>query len=602
MAPLFETFGRAAIVLGLALLVMPLLRRQSASARRLVLSVAFGFVLVGPFLPAWHVNAPLYHELVGRVVVEPTAGGLAGKTLPGGSPALARSTDWLALVWSVGALVVVARLAIGLVVARRLVRRAVAAPLWDSVIARAERETGRRIDVRASGEIEAPAVAGLVSPVVIVPASSASWTEERKRSVLLHELAHVAAHDLGVQVLATLACSLHWFNPLAWLASRRLRLERELAADEAVLRSGVRASTYAADLLAIAGSSAIGTVAIGAKPLPTRINAILAERRPAILGRAGAAVVVIGTAAVATGVACTTTSESTHATTAKNPVGPPRAVHGELEAMVEGELARAVDEWRATGGTILVMSPKGEVLAEAGGHSDRLYVTGSTIKPFLLAAALDEGLVTESDVFDCSRGERGGRILHDASPLGRTPLPEVVARSSNVGFAQIFDRLGGARTDHVLRRFHFTTPPELARAPAGDWKGAVTAIGATMTATPRQMTRAYAALANGGDGIVKETTAKRVTALLEGVVSSEHGTGRNAHVESARVAGKTGTSEWTDDDGSRTTYASFVGYFPAEQPRYVIFVGVESPSRDEAWGGNVAAPVFARIAARALQQ
>jgi len=177
-----------------------------------------------------------------------------------------------------------------------------------------------------------------------------------------------------------------------------------------------------------------------------------------------------------------------------------------------------------------------------------------------------------------------------------------VARSSNVGFAQVYDRLGGARVDRALRRFEFAAPPQLASAPPGERDGAVTANGIGNTTTPRTVARAYAVLADGGDGIVKATTAARVTALLEGVVYSQHGTGKKAQVAGVRVAGKTGTSEWTASDGSKVTYATFVGYVPAQRPAYVVFVGVESPSGDEGVGGNVAAPVFSRIAGRLLSR
>lgn len=607
----YGSFVRVAVVLGLALLAMPLLKGRSASVRRLVLSVALASVLVVPFAPAWHVDAPAYRELLGRVVAEPVVAAAGVEVAAETSTVPLPSIDWLAVVWAIGAFVAGARFVRGLVLARRLVRQASEAPaVWGPAIADAERSTGLRAVVRVSSEIEAPAVTGVVSPVVLVPASSASWTDERKRSVLLHELAHVAAHDLGVQVLAMIACSLHWFDPLAWLAARRLRIERELAADEAVLRWGVRASTYAADLLAIAGAAPAGMVAIGEKPLASRIVAILAERRPAVLGRKGASALVVGTTAVALGVACTTAPSGT---TIEQPAtgasrsealptngGASPQVDRELQAVAEHELALAVEEWKASGGAILVMSPKGDVLAAAGGAADRPYVTGSTIKPIVLAAAIDEGVVSESDVFDCSNGERGGKVMRDAAPLGRIALPEVLARSSNIGFAKIFDRLGGARLDRALRRFQLPTPPELASAPAGDWNGALTAIGATMSATPRQVTRAYAALANGGDGLVQPSTAARVTTLLEGVVASEHGTGKKARVAGARVAGKTGSSEWTAADGTTKTYASFVGYVPADRPRYVVFVGVESPSGEDAWGPNVAAPVFARVATHVL--
>jgi cell division protein FtsI (penicillin-binding protein 3) len=307
-------------------------------------------------------------------------------------------------------------------------------------------------------------------------------------------------------------------------------------------------------------------------------------------------------ATTALGAGCGTTSERPSQESAVTPSREgtaAQAVVRELQATAERELERALAESKASGGTILVMSPKGEVVAEAGGHADEPYVAGSTMKPLLLAAAIDAAVVSEGDTFDCSHGERNGRLLRDATPLGRARLPDLVSRSSNVGFAQIFDRLGGARSSAALERFHFAVPPALAAAPPGDWDATMTAIGVTMTATPRLVARAYAALANGGEGIVKPGTASRVSSLLEGVVASEHGTGRKAAVAGVRVAGKTGTSAWTSPDGTPRSYASFVGYLPADHPRYVVFVGVESPRAGDS-GGEVAAPVFSRVAARAL--
>jgi beta-lactamase regulating signal transducer with metallopeptidase domain len=612
----YDSVARAALVLGFALLAMPLLTGRSAVARRLVLTVAFAAVLVLPFVPVWHVKAPVVHDVVARLVAEPAVAAVNANAnaygMAGSSPSsVVRSIDWLAIAWSIGALLVAARFVLGLVFARRLVGRAAPSPVaWDSAIAIAEKTTGLRAEVKVSSEVEAPAVTGIFSPVVIVPTSSKTWSDERKLAVLLHELAHVAAYDLVVQVLASIVCSLHWFNPLAWLAARRLRLERELAADEAVLRAGMRASTYAGDLLAIAGAAPAGTIAIGEKPLPKRIAAIVAARRPVMLGTKGAAALVFGMGVVAMGAACSTTATAPESPAAQAASAPGAApAHGDdldhdhdhdLQLVAERELARAVSEWKAAGGTILVMSPQGRVLADAGGHSDRTYVTGSTMKSILLAAAIDEGVVSETDVFDCTNGDRNGKVLRDASPLGRVLLPELVDTSSNVGFAQIFDRLGGARYDRVLRRFHFATPPQLATTPSGDWAGAMLGIGGTMSATPRQVSRAYAALANGGDGIVEASTAARVTRLLEGVVASERGTGKKARVAGIRVAGKTGTSEWTEPSGTQMTYASFVGYLPAEQPRYVVFVGIESAARENAWGGEAAAPVFARVATQAI--
>ena len=595
MTSYLDSFVRISLVLGFALLAMPLLRGRSAAARRLVLSLAFAAVLVLPLVPRWHVDAPAYHTLVGRVVVEPLAA-LGVQPSSATAVTLASSVDWIAIAWSFGALAMALRFVVGIVLARRLARRADAPVGWAAATARAEQLTRRRAVVRVSTAVDAPAVTGIIAPIVLVPRSSLEWTEERKLAVLLHELAHVAAHDLVVQLLVATACSLHWFNPLAWIAARRLRLERELAADETVLATaGMRPSSYAADLLAVAGTAPLGAIGVGAEPIAKRIEAIVALRRPTRLGTKTAAALALGSGFVALGVACTPGTTAT-TTTASAPV---IATDRGLQAIAERELAATVATWKARGGTILVLSPHGDVLAEAGGQADLPYVAGSTMKSFLLATALDEGVVNESDVFDCSNGARGGKVMSDASSLGNATTAEMFAASSNIGFAQLFDRVGGARYDRALHGFHFATPASLARAKAGDWDGSLLAIGATLSTTPRQVARGYAALADGGDGIVTARTAGRTTTLLENVVASEHGTGKSARVAGVRVAGKTGTSSWTAADGSDETYASFVGYVPAEAPRYVIFVGVESPAKDGS-GGEVAAPVFARIATAAL--
>lgn len=94
-----------------------------------------------------------------------------------------------------------------------------------------------------------PMTYGIWRPMILLPQASLQWPPQRLQMVLLHELAHVKRRDCLWQLLAHLVTSLHWFNPLAWLAASRLRNHRELACDDAVLNSGVRASDYAQTLL-----------------------------------------------------------------------------------------------------------------------------------------------------------------------------------------------------------------------------------------------------------------------------------------------------------------------------------------------------------------
>ncbi|MHC4718790.1 MAG: M56 family metallopeptidase, partial [Planctomycetota bacterium] len=143
--------------------------------------------------------------------------------------------------------------------------------------------------------------------MIVLPAHVDEWPEQRKRLVLLHELGHVKRCDCLWQLIAQLARTLHWFNPLVWLAGRRLRIERERAADDLVLTAGAKASDYAGLLLDIVRSlrpPALGTLAAVAmarkSSFESRLLAILdATRRRRGPGRmAGAAAVAVGLCAL----------------------------------------------------------------------------------------------------------------------------------------------------------------------------------------------------------------------------------------------------------------------------------------------------------------
>jgi len=651
---------RVAVLLALALSAMPLLRRASSATRRLVLAASLGGVVALPLLsaavPSWHVQAPdAVASLRAAVIPEPLVTATRGATVStsgqsAATPVLrgeaARSVDLtavLACLWAAGAALVLARLLVGLAKTRAIVRRAMPARDWSLASAHAWRTTGQRADVRMTGELDAPAAAGMLTPVVLVPEASA---DERRYAVLLHELAHVRQRDCLAQVVAQLACAVHWFNPLVWLAARRLRVERELAADDAVVAAGARASSYAEDLLAIASAGAgAGEVPSGAlgmaerSLIATRVRAIVAARRgrrpPTPLGTA---LLVSSVGAGVLAVACATpetmkaprVAPSITAAAAPAPSSVGSTIDPRIQAIAEEELDREMNATKAAAGTVLVLDPAtGEILANAGRDHGAAadvavrsaYVTGSTLKAFTLAAALEENVVSPGDRFDCEQGTwtSHGVTLHDSAPHGVLTVPELLAVSSNVGFAKIFDRLGGDRLGRWLRAFHFGTAPAIDGATAG-WipsaDDAMLAIGESLKASPLQVAAAYGAFANGGyyvaptltrrtgapprEQILRPQTASSVVTMLEGVVSSDKATGTAARVEGQRVAGKTGTASWTMPDGSERVYASFVGFVPAQAPRFVILVGLEQPQSEEPYGGTTAAPVFSRVATRAL--
>ena len=194
-------------------------------------------------------------------------------------------------MWALGALLVLARLALG---------------LWR--VARQTRNSRAIGGVLYSERLMTPMTWGLLHPVVALPVYALEWSEEQRDMVLRHEQAHIARHDWLWQMLAQLACAMFWFHPLMWLAFAELRREGEDAADDLVLASGASAPNYAGQLLAVArritGTQLVGMVAMVRRPaLDHRISRILDathSRTPAGLQ----ARVAIATAALALTLAC----------------------------------------------------------------------------------------------------------------------------------------------------------------------------------------------------------------------------------------------------------------------------------------------------------
>ncbi len=170
------------------------------------------------------------------------------------------STLWtcIGIAWGIGMLVVLLPLLAGLVGIWRIARRG--QRITDgSLAALADELVGqlgikRRVTLLRT-EAEMPLTWGIIRPQVLIPADAENWSTDQQRSVLLHELAHVQRWDWLTQLIAHISCAIYWFNPLVWVADRRLRLERERACDDHVLTSGCRATDYASHLLEIARTS-----------------------------------------------------------------------------------------------------------------------------------------------------------------------------------------------------------------------------------------------------------------------------------------------------------------------------------------------------------
>jgi len=159
----------------------------------------------------------------------------------------------LAAIWLVGALLVLLRLAFGTWRVGQLARDGarVEDGVWLSLTQRLANRLGvtRPLTLLRGERLAVPVTWGVVYPAVLLPQDSDSWSEERRRFVLVHEMAHVKRFDALTQLLAQFAVALFWFDPLVWIAAHQMRVEREHACDDYVLRDGTTPSLYAGELL-----------------------------------------------------------------------------------------------------------------------------------------------------------------------------------------------------------------------------------------------------------------------------------------------------------------------------------------------------------------
>lgn len=236
---------RATLLLAAAWIVAGLTHRAgaSAAARHLVWISAMAGLLLLPLFSA------LLPPIDLPVLAATTAGAGSGAPAAAGRPALLAEAALAAyLIVAAG---LVARLLLGQWLLARLWRGAAPAEAWDELLAATAGSLGVRMPValRIDRGPAGPMTWGLLRPKILLPAEAAAWSIERRRLVLLHELAHVARRDCLSRLAAALACALYWFHPAVWHAARRLRLEQELACDDQALLAGAEARNYAGLLL-----------------------------------------------------------------------------------------------------------------------------------------------------------------------------------------------------------------------------------------------------------------------------------------------------------------------------------------------------------------
>jgi len=483
-AILMSTAIKSTVVLCAAWILVLVLRRRSAAARHLVWTAAAAALLALPLLtvalPAMHV--PVSGEilsantgLVFRAFGISTADDGSATEVPAASTPVTRATPvstgpdvrlWAVMIWAAGAAAAFLKMLaayLGLWRARRGAR-----PFEDGGLVASlaqSLEIPERVPVFETESGGMPMTFGFLRPAVFVPGDCRNWSEERRRVVLLHELAHVRRGDAATHLVARAALSLNWWNPLAWFAWREFLKERERAADDLVLGSGARASDYASHLLEVARSlhagAASGCAAVAMarrSQLEGRLLAILDSKidRQPIPGAATPLAAALAAALLMAPFAAVRAQEQ-----------PPRTVPPEVDATIRAANAQKnheILEHAATAYEKLRKYDTAQVLLE-NALEIRGEVSGQQ------SAAYAAGLVKLGDL-EAKRNHANEAVSFYTKAVSLGDRPEVAPALMYLG-RRAYGKRDYAQATDLLQRAINVAPSGPQAGPAMTWMAAV---------------------------------------------------------------------------------------------------------------------------------
>ncbi len=494
---------------------------------------------------------------------------------------------------------------------------------------------------------------------IAVPESLVSNWKDFKLAVK-HELQHHRQKDTAWALAIEIFSALFFLNPFAQLWKRRINEIQELSCDEALIGRKVSSYEYGSCLVRVAETALencnllVGTTSMAAgfeNPihfksfLKRRIDMLVQHkhRRPCrFVG------LTIGTLTLLTTFACAFGAEqvlgSKPAIAAGEVITDPT-----IQKIADSALAAALKRHKASLGFIVVSDPQtGRVLAVANEDNvDPLKARtrhwalslrvgpASISKAFVAAAAVDKGLTSFNEIHNCEMGkyQYGGKLFQDWKPFDKLSTAETVIHSSNICGIKVGQKLGMAGLTETLKNFGFGTGgsaenfPEARSGEIPPSKGDDPVYLATVSTgyggiylSPIEIVQAFGAIANGGNllkpqngkasavvvrRVLSETTSKQMKEVLAEVMTK--GTAMGSASKLYRLAGKTATGYSHtniehDTLGGEANMASFVGFGPVDNPRVVIYVGVENPTDGGGVHGSYhAAPVFREVAEKTLQ-
>lgn len=560
--------AKATIILIAALGITIAMQRASAGARHLVWLVTLGALLLVPALAAW---SPLR-----LAILPPATAPVAAHEVPAMSPSLDAATPatavlqapadyttpaetsilaslkslegiylvlamWGAMVLALGVWLGWSALAV-----RRIVRRAHPldtqdwmTPLYE-IADRLELEEPPRL--LGSDDAKMPFACGFITPAIVLPSSCESWSLDRRRAVLLHELAHIKRRDLLGHTLGRLTCAVYWFHPLVWKAAKQLRSESERACDDLALACGAKASDYAEHLLDIVTSvrgdatPAVALAMARRKEFEGRMLAILdpelRHSRPsrrqsaALIGTLALISIVVGAAAPAPRAAIVVTSSVpgsvTDAAPPSGPNGQERTRKSEStkttteqstyqktdfrisDKQDRGEpVATATAEAEAEARAEARAEPKAEITIEAGAVTRLLEGYGvkleriNDVSPDERPALLANILRTDKDP-NLRRVAAWGLAEHCETTAGVEALSQALRRDSDV---KVREMAGWALADARKNSVAVTALSEALRSDASVEVRAISAWSLGNIGDMDAVVPLTAALADAGKGV-----------------------------------------------------------------------------------------------------
>ncbi len=292
-----------------------------------------------------------------------------------------------------------------------------------------------------------------------------------------------------------------------------------------------------------------------------------------------------------------------------------------MQHIAEQEIKTAVKQYHAKSGVIAIVNAKtGTVIAFAeasknknqNSWSSRIFSPGSTIKPFIAAAAIDSGSSSETKKYDCrSPYSIEGKTFTDYYvSKGPTSLTQAIARSSNVCLIKVSQEAGLPVIRKKLTEFGFDMNTWWQANQSDELQLAMASLGENIPVTIDSLTKSYALLANKGRSfkgketpIISASTTNSINHILENAVTN--GTGKLAAIPGVSVAGKTGTVAENINFAQGEHLALFAGFLPVNGPRYAMVVVIEDGHLSKngkalTSGGELAAPVFRKVAMNSL--